>query len=115
MQHLAMACLVLAVPYVLAQTQSPVPTRSSRQHFGRFQQEHGGDWIVDWHPATDTPRTIYGTGLKLADWRENSLAEGRRHANRVLVQHAALLGLGMSSFREVIGVCMGCIWLFIFD
>ena len=74
-----------------------------------------GNWVVKWHPATGTPHTIYGTGLKIADWGENSLEEGRRHANRLLVDQAQLLGLGTSSFRETIGARMGRTWSFTFD
>lgn len=74
-----------------------------------------GEWRVDWCNATGTPRAIWGTGIPLTNWRENSLAEARRHANQLLRDRAALLGLGTSEFREVIGARMSRVWTFTFD
>jgi|GEM_PF-2477868 len=88
---------------------------TSKAVFEQFEERHGGRWIVKWLPATGTPATIYGTGLKIADWGRNSLDEGRRHANRLLAEQAELLGLGTSSFQEVIGARMGRTWSFTFD
>ncbi len=79
------------------------------------QQEAGGGWLVAWHAATGTPRAIYGGGLPLADWRENSLGEGRRHAHLQLQQRTELLGLHGSEFRERIGARMGRTWTFTFE
>jgi len=81
----------------------------------RFRSEQGGDWVVQWHPATGTPSAIYGTGMPIADWRESSLEEARRHALQVLARHQDLLGLGSSSFVESIGARMGRTWSFTFD
>ena len=74
-----------------------------------------GGWHVDWNTATGTPRALYGRGLPIADWRENSLVEARRHASRLLRERADMLGLGTSDFREVIGARMGRTWSFVFD
>ena len=74
-----------------------------------------GGWHVDWNAATGTPRALYGRGLPLADWRENSLAEARRHASALLAERADMLGLGASDFREAIGARMGRTWSFVFD
>ena len=115
MRYLALASLCLAAPSMLAQEQSPITPLTSTASFDRFQQAQGGDWIVKWHPATGTPSTIYGTGLKIRGWGKNSLQEGRRHANRLLVDQAELLGLGTSTFREIIGARMGRTWSFTFD
>ena len=115
MRILALASLCLVVPSVLAQEQSPFPPLTSKALFDRFQETQGGDWVIKWHPATGTPGTIYGTGLQIAGWGKNSLEEGRRHANRLLVEQAELLGLGTSTFREVIGARMGRTWSFTFD
>ena len=81
----------------------------------RFQADHEGPWAVRWSPAAGTPKAIYGTGLPIADWRENTLDEARRHAQRTLADHADLLGLGNSDFRESIGARMGRTWSFVFD
>ena len=80
-----------------------------------FLDAAGGEWSVDWCAATGTPGAIWGSGLPLADWRENSLAEARRHAHELLRQHADLLGLGASEFREAIGARMHRVWIFTFD
>lgn len=115
MRNLALASLCLAAPTVLAQEQSPLERFSSDAALEQFQSANGGEWIVKWHPATGTPGTIYGTGLKINDWRQNSLEEARRHANQLLVDQDELLGLGTSSFQEVIGARMGRTWSFTFD
>ena len=116
MRKLALASLWLAVPSLLpAQEPSqPVPL-ASKTALKQFQRDAGGQWVVKWHPATGTPGTIYGTGLRIADWNENTLEAARAHANRVLAEHADLLGLGTSSFTEVIGARMGRCWSFTFD
>lgn len=80
-----------------------------------FLAKNGGQWRLDWCQATGTPRAIYGTGLDLADWRENSLEEARRHAHLLLQTEAELLRLGASDFRETIGSRMGRTWSFVFD
>jgi hypothetical protein len=80
-----------------------------------FLDAAGGEWSVDWCAATGTPGAIWGSGLPLADWRDNSLAEARRHAHELLRQHADLLGLGASEFREAIGARMHRVWTFTFD
>ncbi len=90
-------------------------TKKPVQAFHEFQRQYAGDWIAQWHPATGTPSAIYGTGLPLADWRENSLAEARRHALLQIQQHHDLLGLGTSELRESIGARMGRTWSFKFD
>jgi len=89
----------------------PLASKSALKQF----QDAGGQWIVKWHPATGTPGTIYGTGRKITDWRENSLGEARRHARQLLREEADLLGLGQSTFTEVIGARMGRTWSFTFD
>jgi hypothetical protein len=80
-----------------------------------FQRDHGGAWTVAWHEPTGTPRAIYGNGVPLADWRENTLAEARRHALLALDRWPELLGLGASDWREVIGARMGRSWTFTFE
>lgn len=83
--------------------------------FETFRAERGGDWVVQWHAATGTPSAIYGTGLPIAGWSDNSLPHARRHAEQLLVEHRELLGLGTSDFRESIGARMGRTWSFKFD
>ncbi len=91
-----------------------VPTPTTKQ-FHAFEQRVGGHWQVQWHPATETPRAIFGDGLPIDGWRENSLVEARRHALQALDDHADLLGLGASDFVESIGARMGRTWSFKFD
>jgi hypothetical protein len=98
--------------------QDPATTAGSsdpKAALAAFREASGGDWIVQWHPATGTPSAIYGTGLPIAGWSENSLAAARVHANALLAQHKDLLGLGDSDFREIIGARMGRSWSFTFD
>ena len=119
MRILALTSICLVVSSLLAQEQSPpqqsaVKGFSSESVFDQFQQAQGGDWVVKWHPATGTPGTIYGTGLKIPGWQKNSLEEARRHANQLQVDQKQLLGLGTSSFQEVIAARMGRTWSFTF-
>jgi hypothetical protein len=81
----------------------------------QFQAEHGGEWLTQWRPATGTPSAIFGPGLPIADWRENTIGEARRHAGQLLRDQAAVLGLGTSEFREVIGSRVGRQWSFVYD
>lgn len=97
-----------------AQEPNQVEVLASKTALEQFQAQ-GGNWIVKWQAATGTPGTIYGTGLKIDDWRENSLAEARRHAVKLLKDQADLLGLGQSDFTEIIGARMGRVWSFTFD
>jgi len=115
MRKIALTSVCLVASTLLAQEQSPTKPLTSVSLFEQFEQTQGGNWVVQWHPATGTPGTIYGTGLKIRDWRENTLQEGRRHASQLLVNQAQLLGLGTSTFREVIGARMGRTWSFTFD
>ena len=116
MRYLALAASCLATSSLLAQD-LPTATDVSRTRtaFEQFEESQGGTWIVKWHPATGTPATIYGTGLKIEDWGRNSLEEGRRCAERLLTEQADLLGVGTSSFQEVIGARMGRSWSFTYD
>ena len=117
MRTLALASISLAISSLaVAQDSQGIPA-DPRSALANFQQANGGssNWIAQWHPATGTPSAIYGIGLKLADWRENSLAEARRHALQVLKDRADLLGLGQSDFTEIIGARMGRTWSFTFD
>lgn len=126
MRNIAFASMLLAVPSLLlaqehipsqtSASESPVSqTLASKAAMRQFQQDAGGDWIVKWHPATGTPGTIYGTGLKIQDWQKNSLEEARRHALQLLKDRAEMLGLGQSTFTEIIGARMGRTWSFTFD
>ncbi len=102
---------VFALPL---EAQEPGPNPSVAAAWQRFQQDTGGRWLVQWCAPTGTPQMVYGHGLALADWRENSLDEARRQANAQLAAHADLLGLGASDFTETIGARMGRTWTFTF-
>jgi hypothetical protein len=108
--------LVLAAASLAQMPQDQAPSSPAvTKQFRPLEQRVGGRWQALWNPATNTPSAIYGTGLLIDDWRENTLAEARRHANRVLAEHADLLQLGASEFREAIGARMGRTWSFVFD
>ena len=94
---------------------APLAEPTSKEAWARFQSDSGGQWVAQWTPATGTPGAIWGTGLALAGWRENSLAAARRHAEQLLVDQKDLLGIGASTFVEVIGARMGRTWSFTFD
>ena len=96
-------------------TPDPKATFTQDAAWTGFLAKNGGQWRLDWSPATGTPRAIFGTGLDLVGWRENSLEEARRHAHQLLQTEAELLRLGASDFRETIGSRMGRTWSFAFD
>ncbi|MCA8974454.1 MAG: hypothetical protein KDC98_07015, partial [Planctomycetes bacterium] len=98
---------VLGIAVLLGSlTPAQGPTPATARAWSAFQDEAPGSWIVRWHPATGTPQQIYGEGIDLPDWRENSLEGARRHANAALQRWAGLLGLGASDFGERIGTRM---------
>ena len=80
-----------------------------------FLRAHGDSWITQWHPATGTPSAIFGPGLALENWNDNTLEHARQHALKLLQEHSDLLGLGTSTFREVCAGRMGRTWSFVFD
>lgn len=98
-------------PSTLAQ----VPSDRAAEPFPELAERAGGTWVAHWNPATGTPSAVYGTGLPLRDWREDSVGEARRHAQWTLATFGDLLGLGASEFREVVGARMGGSWAFVFD
>ncbi len=114
-----LASLLLAVPSLGQKDVSPrvqqLAAFNDGAPFQALRAETGGQWHVDWNPATGTPRSLWGSGLPLADWRENSLEEARRHALALLQQRRELLGLGVSDFVETIGARMGRTWSFTFE
>lgn len=113
MRVLAISAAMAAFLSVHSSAQEP--TQAPKALFQQFQAKQGGHWIAQWHAATGTPSAIYGTGLPLADWRDNSLAHAREHANAQLRANAGLLGLGSSEFREALSGRMGRTWTFTFD
>ena len=101
---------LLALAASLA-AQSP----SSKDAFDDFVGANGSNWLVRWHEPTGTPRAIFGDGIVLEDWRENTFVEARRHANQALSRHADLLGVGASEFVEITGARMGRTYAFTFE
>jgi hypothetical protein len=91
-----------------------LPGRDNAQ-WQEFVRLHPGSWTSWWNHATGTPKAIFGPGLDIADWRGDSLAEARRHAQALLREQRLLLGLGDSEFREAIAAPMGNVWTFTFD
>jgi hypothetical protein len=111
---LALFALALLLPAQQEESKAKAPAVDTLA-WQEFLQSAGGEWAVEWCPATGTPRAIYGSGLVLPDWRQNSLEEARRHAGQLLRDRSALLGLGTSEFREVIGGRMGRTWVLVYD
>lgn len=122
---LVAALLTAAAPQVIAQTapegKGPTPTQAaesewrSSPQWRAFLRDQGGEWSVNWSPATGSPKAIWGSGVAITDWRENSLAEARRHATTLLETNRELLGLGGSEMREQIGARMHRVWSFKFQ
>ncbi|MBX3464730.1 MAG: hypothetical protein KF830_16290 [Planctomycetes bacterium] len=108
--HLAAGLALTLSLSLAAQEPGAGADRSPKEAFAALQAAADGQWLVQWHPATGTPSAIYGPGLPLDDWRENSLDEARRQAQRLLAEHKDLLGLGTSQWREEIGARMGRTW-----
>jgi hypothetical protein len=81
----------------------------------QFVEQNGGQWISQWNRASGTPSAIWGSGLRLNDWRGNTQEEARRQANNLLAQQSDLLGTGQSEFREAIASRIGSNWSFVFD
>lgn len=102
--------LALSVP-ALAQQQIPAAAAGP---FARFATATATTWQARWHLPTGTPRVLFGSGVPLRDWRENSLAEARRHALAALTEYQELLHTAHSEFREVIGTRLGQAWTFTF-
>ncbi|MCA8949934.1 MAG: hypothetical protein KDE27_10560 [Planctomycetes bacterium] len=99
----------------IGQSAAGQPSAAVARAWNGFQAAAPGQWLVRWHAATGTPLEIYGQGLALPEWRENTLAEARRHADTALVRYRDLLGLGDSDFVERIGARMGRTWSFTFE
>ncbi|MBM3973311.1 MAG: hypothetical protein FJ301_04335 [Planctomycetes bacterium] len=110
-----LATVATLAAFCPAQDQTQDPTFQPKSAFKAFRAEQGGQWIAQWHPATGTPSAIYGTGMPISGWTENSLAAARAHANKLLRDQSTLLGLGTSDFREAISGRMGRSWTFTYD
>ncbi|MCA8970855.1 MAG: hypothetical protein KDC95_13760 [Planctomycetes bacterium] len=107
LRHAVCGSLGIAILSSVAYAQTP------REAWQSFTKDHGPNWTVDWNPATETPRAIYGPGLEIAG-SASTLAEARRRANRTLADHAALLGRGASTFVEASAAKMGHVWAFVY-
>jgi hypothetical protein len=136
MHRLAALAVLSAVTLVAAQSNpsfSPAPSPDSTSQdvasqdprdaqaaaasptYQAFLQEVGGTWVSQWCAATGTPRSIYGTGLPVQDWRDNSLAEAQRHADWALDHFRNLFGAGASTFRLAIAAPMGNVYSFTYE
>ncbi|MFT4514595.1 MAG: hypothetical protein ACI91B_003307 [Planctomycetota bacterium] len=115
-------CLLLGNVTESAVAQKQAPEAQLQQAAWRtsaawtsFVKRNGSQWRVEWSDATSTPSSLWGSGIPLANWQENSLTEARRHAHQLLQAEAGLLGIGRSSFRETIGARMHRVWTFKFQ
>ena len=114
------ACALLTVPVLAQKADSPADLQlaafyASPEWREFLDRDGAGRWRVEWSRAAGSPQAIYGSGIKLAGWGENTLEAARQQANQLLRDHAALLRLGKSDFRESIGARMGRTWSFTFD
>ena len=115
-----LAGAMLTVPLLAQKETSPTDRQLAAFHAGPewrafLDRDPAGSWRVEWCAASNSPRAIYGSGLALSDWSENTLEAARQQAHRLLRDHAGLLRLGSSDFRESIGARMGRTWSFTFD
>ncbi|MFT7536184.1 MAG: hypothetical protein ACI85K_002138 [Hyphomicrobiaceae bacterium] len=115
-------CLLLGSVTESAVAQKQAPAAQQQQAAWRtsaawtsFVERNGSQWRVEWSDATSTPRSLWGSGIPLTNWRENSLTEARRQAHLLLQSEAGLLGIGHSSVRETIGSRMHRVWTFKFQ
>jgi hypothetical protein len=98
------------------QSQSPdEQAAAASPTYQAFLQEVGGTWVSQWCAATGTPKSIYGTGLPVQDWRDDSLAEAERHANWAVDHFRNLFGVGASTFRLAIAAPMGNTYSFTYE
>lgn len=118
---LVAGALTTALAASLSAQKGPSPQQRQAIEFEQspvwrnFVAQTGGKWRMSWSAATGTPKAIWGTGIGLVDWRENTLEEARRHASLLFREQADLLGFGESDFREVIGARMGRTWSLVYD
>lgn len=105
----ALACAAVVSSVLLQQTGDTAldPRRSAFEAFARPSE---APWQVRWHVASGSPASILGPGRELDGWSRDSLVEARRHADRVLEEHAELLGIGRSSFEVASAGRMGRTW-----
>ncbi len=113
-------CALLTVPVIAQKASSPADEQLAAFYSGAewrefLDRDPAGKWLVDWCAASGSPRAIYGSGIALRGWSENSLEAARVQANQLLRDHADLLRLGASDFRETIGARMGRTWSFTFE
>ncbi|MEZ6038841.1 MAG: hypothetical protein R3F29_15280 [Planctomycetota bacterium] len=112
MRTLLLLMLTILLPATAAAQE---PHAGFAEAWHEFRAAVPGEWHVRWCAATGTPQAIYGSGFALEDWRGNTQQEARRHAERLLRDRAALLGLGASDFREAIAGRFGRTWSFVFE
>ena len=103
----------------IAATQDPVdsrhPIQSPRQAWAELQAAESGSWQVDWNPATGTPESIFGRGLRASAIPVLTLEAARQVTAQFIDSHRALLGLGSSQAVESIAQQVGEVWVMVFD
>ena len=105
--------LLLAASGLRAQD-APAVLEPSSVAWQRFLAEHGPRWTAVWNKATGTPKAIFGEGLTVRPSGIDSLADARGIAQRVLDQHADLLGRGASVFVEDIAAETERVFVFVY-
>ncbi|MCA8944512.1 MAG: hypothetical protein KDB80_18265, partial [Planctomycetes bacterium] len=107
---------ITAGSWILAATcaaqESTVPASA---HWPTFRNSHDGEWRVRWNKATQTPKAIFGTGLRLEPGAAETLEDARRRAGRVLDTFPELLGLVESQFVESVGQQLLQTWIFVYQ
>lgn len=79
-----------------------------------FRAQHGDTWTAVWNKATETPKAIYGPGLRVAE-SVRSLADARALSAAVLDEHATLLGRDGSTFVEQIAQKVNGLYVLVYD
>ncbi len=82
-----------------------------------FVTNHGGAaaWQVEWNKATNTPRAVFGAGLRVAPGAVNNLQAARLLAAGLLEDQRELLGTEASTFSEEIATRAGETFVFVYE
>lgn len=106
---------IVALAAGAARPQPPAQARERHRALRAFERATGRSWRVVWCQATGTPKAVYGPGLRLTERPITDLQTARRLSEKILRQHANLLGLGASRFVPAIEARVGDLWILVFE
>ena len=67
-----------------------IHAKTAYRDFLNAEQANGGRWTAQWHPATVTPSAIYGTGLRIADWRASAAEQAQTRRTLITILESML-------------------------